>query len=145
MTQIGEPAVERMCRDHALMLEMVQRIKSLCTQSNEVDNCNRCQLDQRQACQGNIEQLIRTFVEFTLKHNLIESLYMEDGAPVAHRIAHNQSHLILAEQMKAIRVVLSEDGNCVLAIEGIDRVLETLQAHFKEYDQQLEGYLLAPA
>lgn len=126
------------------MLEMVQRIKSLCTQSNEVDNCNRCQLDQRQACQGNIEQLIRTFVEFTLKHNLIESLYMED-APIAHRIAHNQSHLTLAEQMKAIRVVLSEDGNCVLAIEGIDRVLETLQAHFKEYDQQLEGYLLAPA
>lgn len=124
------------------MLEMVQRIKSLCTQSNEVDNCNRCQLDQRQACQGSIEQLIRTFVEFTLKHNLIESLYMEDGAPIAHRIAHNQAHLLLAEQMKAIRVVLSEDGNCILAIEGIDRIREALQAHFAEYDQQLEGYLL---
>lgn len=145
MTQIGEQPVARMRRDHESMLEMVRRIKSLCTQSNEVDNCNRCQLDQRQACQGNIEQLIRTFVEFTLKHSLIESLYMEDSAPIAHRIAHNQAHLILAEQMKAIRVVLSEDGNCILAIEGIDRVREALQAHFEEYDQQLEGYLLTPA
>jgi hemerythrin len=96
-------------------------------------------------CQGNIEQLIRTFVEITLKHNMIESLYMEDGVPSAHRIAHNQAHLAMAEQMKSIRVVLSEDRNCVLAIEGIDQVLETLKRRFEEYDQLLESYLLMAA
>ncbi|MFZ2854147.1 MAG: hypothetical protein WAZ34_08550 [Rhodocyclaceae bacterium] len=134
-----------MRRDHEAMLQMGVRIKSLCTQGNAVEDCGQCQPGQRMVCQGNVEQLIRTFVEVTLKHNLIESLYMEDGVPPAHRIAHNQAHMAQAEQMKAIRVVLSEDGNCIVAIAGIDGVLETLQAHFREYDQQLESYLLAPA
>lgn len=127
------------------MLQMVGRIKSLCAPGKAVNDCSQCQPNRRMVCQGNVEQLIQAFVEVTLKHNLIESLYMEDGVPPAHRIAHNQAHMAQAEQMRAIRVVLSEDGNCVVAIEGIDRVLETLQAHFKEYDEQLESYLLAPA
>jgi hypothetical protein len=145
MPQIREQAAERMRRDHESLLEMVQRIKSLCTQGHQVDSCKKCPPNPRMVCQGNIEQLIRTFVEITLKHNMIESLYMEDGVPMAHRIAHNQAHLAMAEQMKSIRVVLSEDRNCVLAIEGIDRVLETLKKHFEEYDKPLEHYLLAPA
>ena len=63
----------------------------------------------------------------------------------AHRIAHNQAHMEIAQQLKAIRVVFSEDGNCVRAIEGIDRIHQTLQAHFTDYDQQLEAYLLEAA
>jgi hemerythrin len=145
MPQIREQAAERMRRDHESLLEMVQRIKSLCSQGQQVDNCNKCPPNPRMVCQGNIEQLIRTFVETTLKHNMIESLYMEDGVPMTHRIAHNQAHLAMAEQMKSIRVVLSEDRNCVLAIEGIDRVLEALKKHFEEFDKPLEHYLLAPA
>lgn len=145
MPQIREQAAERMRRDHESLLEMVQRIKSSGTQRQQVDSCKQCPPNPRMVCQGNIEQLIRTFVEITLKHNMIESLYMEDGVPTAHRVAHNQAHLAMAEQMKSIRVVLSEDRNCVLAIEGIDRVLETLKKHFEEYDQPLESYLLAPA
>jgi hypothetical protein len=47
----------------------------------------------------------------------------------------------IAQQLKAIRVLFSEDGNCVLAIEGIDHIHQTLQAHFKDYDQQLEAFL----
>ena len=53
--------------------------------------------------------------------------------------------MTMAEQLKAIRVVLSGDGNCVLAIEGIDHVLASLEAHFTEFDQHLESYLLVPA
>ncbi|TXT24840.1 MAG: hypothetical protein FD131_4834 [Rhodocyclaceae bacterium] len=51
----------------------------------------------------------------------------------------------IAQQLKAIRVVFSEDGNCVLAIEGIDHIHHTLLAHFKDYDQQLEAYLIEAA
>lgn len=145
MSPIREQAAERIRRDHENLINLVRRIKASCTQSGKVDNCNDCELSQPQVCHGNIEQLVRSFVEVTLKHNLVESLYMEQGVPQAHRIAHNQAHMQMAEQMKAIRVVFSKDGNCVLAIEGIDSVLAALQAHFAEFDQQLEGYLLAPA
>lgn len=127
------------------MIELARRIKSLCTQNNEVSNCDGCERTRFQVCHGNIEQQIRSFVEFTLKHNLIESLYMDDGVPKAHRIAHTQAHLDIAQQMKAIRTVFSEDGNSILAIEGIDMVLEALLAHIEEFDQPLECYLLAAA
>ena len=145
MLPIREEAAERIRRDHDHLIALVRRIKASCTQSDKVDNCNVCELNKTEVCHGNIEQLVRSFVEVTLKHNLIESLYMEEGVPQAHRIAHNQAHMEMAEQMKAIRVVFSKDGNCVLAIEGIDSVLASLQAHFEEYDQQLECYLLTPA
>ena len=127
------------------MIELARRIKSLCTLRGDVGNCNNCEQTRFQVCHGNVEQLIRSFVEFTLKHNLIESLYMEDDVPKAHRIAHNQAHLEIAQQMKGIRAVFSEDGNCVLAIEGIDGVLDALLAHIEEFDQPLESYLLAAA
>jgi hemerythrin len=145
MPLIREEAAERMRRDHESMIDLIRRIKATCTESDAGDNCNNCQPNRRQVCHGNIEQMIKAFVEATLKHNILESLYMEDGVPPAHRQAHNKAHMDIAEQMKAIRVVLSEDGNCVLAIMGIDRVLHSLLAHFTEYDQQLESYLLAPA
>lgn len=145
MSPIREQAAERIRRDHDHLIDLVRRIKASCTQSDKVDNCNDCELIQTQVCHGNIEQLVRSFVEVTLKHNLVESLYMEEGVPQSHRIAHNQAHMEMAEQMKAIRVVFSRDGNCVLAIEGIDGVLATLQAHFEQFDRQLEDYLLAPA
>jgi hemerythrin len=79
----------------------------------------------------------------TLKHNLIESMYMEGIVPSAHRIAHNQAHMDIAQQLKEIRVVFSGDGNGIQAIEGIDRVRQTLLTHFQEHDQQLENYLAA--
>jgi hemerythrin len=145
MPLIRDEAAERMRRDHESMIDLIRRIKATCTENDEVDNCNNCQPNRRQVCHGNIEQMIKAFVEATLKHNILESLYMEDGVPPAHRHAHNKAHMDIAEQMKAIRVVLSADGNCVLAIVGIDRVLQSLLAHFTEYDQQLESYLLTPA
>lgn len=145
MPPIREQAAERMRRDHEQMIDLIQRIKSSCSQIDAVDNCKQCQPSRRQLCNGNIEQLIRSFVEVTLKHNFIESLYMESGVPEAHRVAHNQAHTAIAAKLNAIRVVLSEDGNCVLAIEGVDDVLRSLLAHFTEYDQHLEGYLLASA
>ncbi len=144
MSLVREEAVERMRRDHDAMVELIRRIQSLCTQTDKVESCHQCQPNQRDVCHATIDQLVRAFVEATLKHNLIESLYMEEGVPHAHRLAHNQAHMDIANQMKAIRVVLSEDGNCVLAIAGIDRVFATLLAHFADYDQQLETYLLAP-
>lgn len=143
MSPIREQAVDKMRRDHEHMLQLIERIQSQCNQRERLDNCNDCQASQRGVCHGNIEQMIRTFVEMTLKHNLVESMFMEDIVPPAHRIAHNQAHMAIAQQLKEIRVVFAEDGNGIRAIEGIDRVRDTLFAHFREHDQQLEDYLAA--
>ena len=145
MQLICDEAVERMHRDHAYMLDLIHRIKATCDRSDRIDNCRDCQSNHREFCHSNIEQLVRAFVEATLKHNAIESLYMADNVPKAHRIAHNNAHLVIAEQLRAIRVIFTEDGNCVLAIHGIDKVLQTLQSHFQEFDRHLEDYLTAHA
>lgn len=144
MPMIQEEAIQRMQRDHTGMLELIYRIQATCTENGYVENCHHCQSNQRQLCHANIEQLVKAFVETTLKHNVIESLYMQDGVPAQHRIAHNKAHLAIAEKLQAIRIIFSEDGNCVLAIHGIDDALSSLQAHFTEYDQQLQNYLLQP-
>lgn len=68
---------------------------------------------------------------------------MDGKVPSAHRIAHNKAHKEIAEQLKAIRVIFSDDGNCVLAIKGIDTVQQSLEAHFKAFDHELERLLLA--
>jgi hemerythrin len=125
------------------MLQLVDRIRAECNQRDKVESCYDCTSDRRGVCHGNIEQLVRSFVETTLKHNLIESMFMEELVPSAHRIAHNQAHMEIAQQLKAIRVVFAEDGDSILAIEGIDHIHQTLLAHFKDYDQQLEAYLSA--
>lgn len=143
MPPIGEDALERILRDHERMLELVDRIRSECDQRGKIDHCNNCAPNRRGVCHGNIEQLIRSFVEATLKHSAIESMFMEDVAPAEHRIAHNKAHMEIALQLKAIRVVFSEDGNGIEAIEGIDQVHQTLLAHFEDYDRQLAGYLTA--
>lgn len=145
MPLIREEAVERMHRDHDVLVELVHRIKASCTRAPSIANCDQCALSHRQVCHGNIEQLVKSFVEATLKHNMIESLLMEQGVPQGHRVAHNKAHMALAEQLRSIRVIFSEDGNCVLAIEGIDRVLANLLAHFAEFDRELEQYLMAAA
>lgn len=145
MPPIGDDAVERIRRDHERMLQLVERIRSECTEQGKVDHCNDCTPNRRGVCQGNIEQLIRTFVETTLKHNVIESMFMEEVAPAAHRLAHNRAHMEIALQLKAIRVIFSEDGNGVQAIEGIDQIHQALLTHFEDYDLQLEGYLRAIA
>lgn len=145
MPTMGEEAVARIRRDHEHMLHLIDRIRSECTERGKIDNCNDCGASHKVVCHGNIEQMIRSFVETTLKHNLIELMFMEDRVPSAHRLAHNQAHMDIAQQLKAIRVVFSEDGNCVLAIEGIDHIHQTLLEHFKDYDQQLEAYLVEAA
>ena len=145
MSAMREQDVERIHRDHQHILELIARIQSECVQRERVENCNSCQPNRRVVCHGNIEQLIKTLVDLTMKHNLIESMYMEDGVPQAHRAAHNRAHMKIAEQLKAIRVVFAADGNGVLAVEGVEQALATLLAHFDEFDRELESYLLAAA
>jgi len=145
MPTMGEEAVERIRRDHGHMLHLIDRIRSECTERGKIDSCNDCHPTRQGVCHGNIEQMIRSFVETTLKHNLIESMFMEDRVPAAHRMAHNQAHIDIAQELKAIRIVFSEDGNCVLAIEGIEHIHKILLEHLKEYDQQLETFLLEAA
>lgn len=139
-----ERHVEKIRRDHDRLLELVTRIKELCALRGQVNDCRSCQPGPRSVCQGNVEQLILAFVEATLKHHLVESVYME-SAPPAHRQAHMRAHMAIAEQLKSIRVVFSADGNCVLAIDGIDAALTDLTRHFDEFDKPLEDFLLAPA
>lgn len=138
-----EEAVERMRRDHEHMLGLIERIVSYCDQRDRLASCNDCQSTQHTVCHGNIELLIRAFVEMTLKHNLVESMYMDEIVPSEHRIAHNQAHMDIAQQLKEIRLVFTADGNGIQAIEGIDRVRQTLIGHFRDHDQQLEAYLSA--
>ena len=144
MHLVCNDAVDRMHRDHDYLLDLIHRIKSVCDRDDGIDNCRDCPSGHRDSCHTNIEQLVRTFVEATLKHNAVESVYMADNVPKAHRVAHNQAHQAIAEQLRAIRLIFSADGNCVLAIQGIDEVLHTLQAHFREFDQHLEAYLSNP-
>ena len=145
MSAIREQDVEKMHRDHDLIIGLIARIRNECSKRESAENCQGCQPNLQMVCRGNIDQLIKSFVEITLKHNLIESMYMEDGVPQAHRAKHNRAHMEIAEQLKAIRVVFSSDGNGIVAIEGVERALATLLAHFKDFDQELEGYLLAHA
>jgi hemerythrin len=145
MQSMQMESVEKIRRDHDHMLELIERIKAECTRTTRTGNCNDCQPTVRHVCHASIDQLIRSFVELTLRHNLVESTFMADVVPSEHRIAHNRSHLEIARQLKAIRVIFSEDGNCVLAIEGIDQALQSLLAHFDEFDRPLEAYLLAAA
>jgi len=140
-----EEAVERMRRDHEHMLGLIERIVAYCDQRDRLASCNDCQSTQHTVCHGNIELLIRAFVEMTLKHNLIESMYMDEIVPSEHRTAHNLAHMDIAQQLKEIRLVFTADGNGIQAIEGIDRVRQTLIGHFRDHDQQLEAYLSATA
>ena len=58
-------------------------------------------------------------------------------------MAHNQAHLEIAEELKAIRVVYRADGNGVQAIEGVIQVRGSLLRHFQEFDKLLEDFLQA--
>ncbi len=145
MPPIGENAIARIRRDHAHMLQLTERIRAECTEQEVRDSCKDCAPVRRVVCRGNVEQLIRSLVETTLKHNLIESMFMEELVPAAHRLAHNQAHMAIARQLQAIRVVFAEDGNGIVAIEGIEQVHQSLLAHFREYDEQLEIHLAAAA
>ena len=143
MSQYKDEAIARIREDHDYMIDMIRRITASCSQIGLIENCNDCTSAHRQFCNASIESLIRAFVEFTLKHNLTESMYMEECVPPAHRAAHNLAHMDIAEHLKRIRVVFAKDGNGILAIEGIEETLRTLKQHFKEFDRELEEYLLA--
>ncbi len=140
-----QQVVTKLRQDHEYMLASMERIRSLCARSESATNCDGCHPGHRMVCHENIDQLIRSFVEMTLRHNLIESACMGDDVPRAHRLAHNRAHLEIAEQMKAIRIDFDEGGNGIVAIEGIERVLESIARHMTEFDQPLEAYLLAAA
>lgn len=141
----GKHSVDRIRDDHKYMLELVDRILGSCDERGRVENCANCADTRRMVCHGNIEALIRSFIETTLKHNVLEAMYMEEeDVPHAHRSAHNKAHIAIAEQLKAIRVVFSQEGDCIIAIDGIEEVRRSLIAHFQEFDQQLETLLLAP-
>lgn len=145
MLLIREEAIDRMRRDHEGMLDLIRRIQALCSERGRVEHCGGCGDDRRSYCRSHVEQLVRAFVESTLKHNAMESLYMDDSVPEAHRRAHNKAHMAIAEHLKNIRIVFASDGNTVQAIAGIDEVLAALTIHFAEFDSHLERYLMAPA
>lgn len=142
MPPLGGHAVDKIRRDHEHLLELIQRIDAECDQQGVLSSCADCHSSHRAVCHGNIEQLIRAFIESTLKHNFIESMFMEDLVPEEHRIAHNRAHMAIAGQLKEIRVIFSEDNNGILAVEGIQQVRQSLLDHFRDFDQQLEGYLV---
>lgn len=139
-----EESLDKVHRDHSYLLELITRIKAVCSEAGQLQSCHECQHSRHHMCHSDTEQLIRTFVEATLKHNFIESMYMVDFAPEEHQIAHNRAHKEIAKQLKTIKETFSENRDCVQAIEGIDSIHATLSSHFKEYDQALEQYMSAP-
>jgi len=144
MTQERVHDVKRIHQDHDYLFQLIEKIKSACADVSDRKSCWECPQTQRAVCQGNVEQLILNLTEVTLKHHLLESVFMADGVPKEHRVSHIRSHMKIAEEMKAIRVIFSEDGNCILAIEGVEQVLASLAAHIDEFDLPLEEYLLTP-
>lgn len=139
-----EHFVSRIQEDHAYMIELMQRIMTLCGKVGQGGSCNGCEARHRALCNENIEWLIRTFVDFTLHHHLLESTLMAEGVvPQEHRKAHIRAHIALAEQMKAIRIIHAKEGNGIVAIEGVTELFATLASHLTDYDGPLEEFLLA--
>lgn len=142
MSDDQEQIVIKLRNDHKFMVELMERIKALCAQGETVQGCHACLPGQRSLCHENLDQLIKTFVDVTLRHNLVESACMDNKVPREHRVEHNRAHLKIADQMKAIRLVFKGNGDGVVAIEGIATVFETLSQHLSEFDAPLERYLL---
>lgn len=140
---LPESTFDKLAQDHAYMDALVAQIASLCASRDIAENCMECAAGKRNLCRSNVEHLIQNFIQVTLKHNLLESLWMENSVPDAHRIAHNRAHLEIAEQLDQIRAVFADDGNSLVAIEGIDRIQATLRAHRLEFDSPLETHLKA--
>lgn len=142
MSNNREQIIAKLHQDHAYMLELIGRIRSLCESGAQDQDCSRCDPVKRVPCHMNIDHLIRTLVDVTLRHNLIESACMEDGVPREHRIAHNRAHLKISETMRNIKVDFKDSGDGVLAIDQVSHALDTLIAHLAEFDQPMERYLL---
>jgi hemerythrin len=145
MNMVPEHAVEKIHRDHDYLFELMGRLEAVCSKRDEQINCRTCSGELRVVCQGNVYQLIQTFTEATLKHHAVEAFYMSDAAPPEHRTAHVRAHMAIAEQLKAIRVEFSEDGNCVTAIDGVEQAVAMIRAHIDEFDRPLENMLLTTA
>ena len=145
MNMIPEQAVEKIQRDHDYLFELMDRIEAVCSKRYEQINCRSCSDEVRVVCQGNVHQLIQTFTEATLKHHAVEAFYMSDVAPPEHRTAHVRAHMAIAENLKAIRIGFSEDGNCITAIDGVEQALAAIRAHIEEFDAPFEAMLLQPA
>jgi hypothetical protein len=141
MSENDHEFIHKMQRDHDGLLRMIDRILDMCDRTGEPEHCTGCDSSRRVVCGGNIEQSIRMFVETTLMHNLLESALMKDYVPHDHRVAHQRSHIEIAEQLKGIRTVFARDGNGIVAIHGIDLVRESLVRHIEEFDSVLEQFI----
>ena len=135
--------VLKLHEDHAYLQALMAQISALCDRGDLTTGCNGCASQQRTSCTSDIENLIRTFIEATLHHNMLESACMQDKAPREHRHAHNQAHLMIAERLKAVRLDFRQTGNGVAAIRDISEIMTLLTEHINSYDEQLEAYLLA--
>lgn len=135
--------VLKLHEDHAYLQALMAQISALCDRGDPVVGCNGCAPQQRTSCSSDIENLVRTFIEATLHHNMLESACMQDIAPREHRHAHNQAHLMIAERLKAVRLDFRQTGNGVAAIRDIGKIMPLLREHIDSYDEQLEAYLLA--
>ena len=135
--------VLKLHEDHAYLQALMAQISALCDRGELAAGCNGCAPKQRTSCNSDIENLIRTFIEATLHHNMLESACMQEIAPREHRHAHNQAHLMIAERLKSVRLDFRQTGNGVAAIREIAEIMALLTEHINSYDEQLEAYLLA--
>lgn len=138
-----EQLVAKLRQDHEYMDELMAQIRRLCLHGEGAENCAGCTVSQRTLCTSDIVQSIRSFVDVTLRHNLIESACMADHVPRDHRVAHNRAHIAIAQQLEGIRRSFSESGNGVVAVAELAALFATLDAHLDEFDHPLEAYLLA--
>jgi hypothetical protein len=138
-----EQLVAKLRQDHEYMEDLMAQLRHLCLHGDGAANCSGCTVGQRTLCTSDIVQSIRTFVDVTLRHNLIESACMADHVPRDHRVAHNRAHIAIAEQLEGIRQGFGESGNGVVAVAALVALFDSLAAHIEEFDHELEQYLLA--
>lgn len=143
MTTDRQQLVLKLHEDHAYLQALMAQITALCERGDLTSGCNGCAPQQRTSCNTDIENLIRTFIEATLHHHMLESACMQELTPREHRHAHNRAHLVIGERLKAVRLDFRQTGNGVATIREITAITALLTQHINSYDEQLESYLLA--
>ncbi len=142
MSSNQEQLITKLRQDHAYIFELMERIRAICKTGFPEEGCQKCDLSRREPCQMDIEHLVRTLFEVSLRHHLVESAWMKNNVPSDHLIAHNYDHLKISDAMNRIRQDFKENGNGLSVITQVTALLDHLTSHLEEFDLPMERFFL---